>query len=158
MYLNQIQSYLITSTPIHIPLLSLSLSLSLSISLLRVMFIMLYMVTSVIFYLWGSVVFARLAHEIAQFQATDDWWDGVGRRIKLAEHAAREFITNNMSGQLKKPLDVHVMLVSMKSPSNCWHFCGSTSFLGENLGVSINVSAVNLMWSHVLVNGGAPAF
>ncbi|CAL1133469.1 unnamed protein product [Cladocopium goreaui] len=47
-----------------------------------------------------SVVFARLAHEIAQFQPTDDWWDGVARRIKLAEHAAREFITNNMSGYL----------------------------------------------------------
>eukprot|EP00434_Breviolum_minutum_P031005 symbB.v1.2.027422.t1/scaffold2729.1/size72046/2 len=46
------------------------------------------------------MLFARLAHEIKQFETRDDWREDIDRRIKLAEHAAQEFITNNVSGYL----------------------------------------------------------
>lgn len=87
---------------------------------------------------WGSMLFARLAHEIKQFEfpvqvtiairfrlilivlalwdkpclivsehtkqrTRDDWREDIDRRIKLAEHAAQEFITNNVSGLSAKP-------------------------------------------------------
>ncbi|CAK9096291.1 unnamed protein product, partial [Durusdinium trenchii] len=46
-----------------------------------------------------SIVFARLAHEIKQLQPDD--LPSVERRIRVAEHAAREFVTKNITGYLE---------------------------------------------------------
>ena len=164
MYLNQIQSYLITSTPIHIPLLSLSLSLFLSFSLSLYLSVTCYVHHAIHGHLGDFLPLRqRCLRALGAWDCTvssHGWLVGrsgaqnqisraCGARVHHQQHVRPAEETAGCS------CHVGIHEISIKLLAFLW---GSTSFLGENLGVSINVSAVNLMWSHVLVNGGAPAF
>ena len=65
----------------------------------------------------------------------DDWHEEVDRRIKLAEHAAQEFITNNVSGLSAKP--------KLLTPS-----CFKKVACHENVGVRL----VPQIWSWTLLH------